>query len=669
MHRPIASDGGRDLNMKRQRRTNLLSVGSGVIHRESSMQLSATAAGSFGERDASSSSSAPSATGDFPRSKPKTSPRRRHSTRLEATPNSDESSPSPSTKGSRRATTAKTTGARLKGSAKDVNTGTTATMVKKRKRKSAKKGITPVPNRLQRKGIQISKRAIAKSKEEGPLKGTERMNTVTEMMSAPKKPKIDNRKKRTEAGAVFQRKEMLNHDILTKEQETDLGRKVVAAQRLRAAVGILLDERQLEMEMEAESAMFSYEDLSSSPEEMDYDFLAYELDYLSLYGFRVRSSDETMSAFEEESERSSKVEHSEHKSEHLSQMSMGGNFGKTDEKRQADMAGYSSLVHLRLDQLTDDDIVGILDIPGGRLELSRILLDGSWARNTLMRQNVKLVVSIAKGWIKRHSPKTAAEGAMIARIYEGGWDRPSLDEAVQDGVLGLARAVDKYDPERGLRFSTYATHWITSYVRVCFQRAATGCVRVPSQLHNVKSAYQKLVKDCLESGEPVPAQKSIAKQLGVSENRLLNAIRATEGLTSIDAPAFGNGGAHKGSSAGGDQTGAEILISDTLHSMEPKAEDQIDMSFLRQCLENAMATELTPYERDVLRLRLGLDSGETKTVREVSEICGGGVTMAEVREAERRAFKKLRSPTSVHTHNLLSYLDVAGVDKSMLLRR
>lgn len=70
-----------------------------------------------------------------------------------------------------------------------------------------------------------------------------------------------------------------------------------------------------------------------------------------------------------------------------------------------------------------------------------------------------------------------------------------------------------------------------------------------------------------------------------------------------------------------------------------------------------MATKLTPYERDVLRMRLGLDSGESKTVREIVELSGGMVSMADVRGAERRAFKKLRSPASVHTHNLLAYLD------------
>ncbi len=299
-----------------------------------------------------------------------------------------------------------------------------------------------------------------------------------------------------------------------------------------------------------------------------------------------------------------------------------------------------------------------------------------------MRRNVKLVTSIAKNWMRNSfstananlgsstsSTSSSSNGGKATRkylsqMYEGSWDRPSLDEAVQEGILGLARAVDKYDPERGLRFSTYATHWITSYVRVCFQRAVTGCLRVPSQLHDIKAAYQRIVKEHLVSGEEPPEQTVIAKTLGITPQRLSTAIRATGSLVSVDAPVISPGsGSYKGSAAGGDGSNSqELLILDTLKCTDPKPEDQVEISFLRQCLENAMASELTPYERDVLRLRLGLDSGTGKTVREIVEICGGGVTMADVRSAERRAFKKLRSPTSVHTHNLLAYLDLAGAD-------
>ncbi|EJK76961.1 hypothetical protein THAOC_01244 [Thalassiosira oceanica] len=97
-----------------------------------------------------------------------------------------------------------------------------------------------------------------------------------------------------------------------------------------------------------------------------------------------------------------------------------------------------------------------------------------------------------------------------------------------------------------------------------------------------------------------------------------------------------------------------------MDSADPRPEDQVETSFLRQCLENAMAAELTPYERDVLRLRLGLDSGSSMSVREISDLSGGAVSLGEVRAVERRALARLRSPGSVHAHNLLAYLDGGG---------
>ncbi len=124
----------------------------------------------------------------------------------------------------------------------------------------------------------------------------------------------------------------------------------------------------------------------------------------------------------------------------------------------------------------------------------------------------------------------------------------------------------------------------------------------------------------------------------------------------------GGGGSYKGSMAGGDgHNNQELLILDALKCAEPRPGDQFEISFLRKCLEIAMATELTPYERNVLRLRLGLDSGEGKTVRKIVELSGGIVSMANVRSAERRAFKKLQSPASVHAHNLLAIIRMTKV--------
>lgn len=107
---------------------------------------------------------------------------------------------------------------------------------------------------------------------------------------------------------------------------------------------------------------------------------------------------------------------------------------------------------------------------------------------------------------------------------------------------------------------------------------------------------------------------------------------------------------------------AELLLSDTLPCKEARAEDQVELSFLRQCLENAMAAELSPHERDVLRLRLGLDDGVTRSIKEVVDVCGGNISASQVRSAEQRAYKKLRSPYSVANYKLLAYLDFANVD-------
>ena len=83
----------------------------------------------------------------------------------------------------------------------------------------------------------------------------------------------------------------------------------------------------------------------------------------------------------------------------------------------------------------------------------------------------------------------------------------------------------------------------------------------------------------------------------------------------------------------------------------------MERTFLRQCLENAMAMECTPGERDIIRLRLGLDDGEPMTAKEVAALYGGRFTVAAIRNIEQKAFKKLRSPFAVHTHRLQSFAD------------
>lgn len=487
---------------------------------------------------------------------------------------------------------------------------------------------------------------------------------------------------RIKSGALYQHQEMLDHTLLSREEELVLGRQVVRARIVREKMEELFVRKEEEKRLRRERLQDEFEDMDENIDgeeegnaNLDYDFLSYELEYLSVYGYRRNKEMMTTAAAvtEEEMEEDADkfalggydldddllFEHSMHRSQHYSQLRRDGAGGSSvgrggsgssrtvgrgieeeesyrDEidgtKRRRRRFGpkrtgyrngstsstnrnsYSSLLHFPLHKLDDTDVRTLLDsvgdmmdaavvvepgIHGGdgeykneRVVLVNILLEGAYARETLMRRNVKLVMSIAKNWMRNsfttananNIPGDSGGGGgggsggsgkrsdksskrYLSQMYEGSWDKPSLDEAVQEGMLGLARAVDKFDPERGLRFSTYATHWVTSYVRVCFQRAVTGCLRVPSQLHDIRAAYNQIVKDHLHLGSTPPAQESIAQQLNISAQRLHIAIRATGTLLSVDAPVTsgGSSGSYKGSMAGGDgRNSQELLLLDTL---------------------------------------------------------------------------------------------------------
>eukprot|EP00956_Cyclotella_meneghiniana_P013603 scaffold19751_cov53-Cyclotella_meneghiniana.AAC.4 len=366
------------------------------------------------------------------------------------------------------------------------------------------------------------------------------------------------------SGATFQRLEMIEHTLLTKEEEFELGTSVVKARELREKVENYVEELKLRALHDEEDDTEEGGKGTSNGEEVDMDFLSYELDYLSLYGFRPGEKEDY------DLEDDLLIEHAQHRSQHLRQLkygSMDSSFFSTDTKRTGYRNGsssstaasnsYTPLLHIPIHQLSDQDLVS-LGVPGGKSEAIDILLDGAHAREVLMRRNVKLVVSIAKSWMRNsYSTENANLGAkkkQMSNIFDGSWDRPSLDEAVQEGVLGLARAVDKYDPERGLKFST---------------RAVTGCLRVPSQLHDIKAAYKRIVKDHIQESRTQPAMKAIAKELGITEQRLNTAIRATSALVPIDAPLVMPGsGTYKGSAAGDGGTNQELSILDTLRCFE-----------------------------------------------------------------------------------------------------
>jgi len=516
--------------------------------------------------------------------------------------------------------------------------------------RATQKKSSTLPQQRRSSKTQLSmSTAVAEPKQRKTRKSTKKS-------ISPKKAAAANMTvKNPEAGAPAQRSEMMNHEILTKEQEFELGYKVQRCADIKTKMVELLETNFLEQQGYAASeALFEQPIPESSLYasgatvlENGSNMMEDELSNMSVYSLSSISDDETdtdttVTPFANDNQFWFYQDHAQNRRQVKTSMS------KQDDDLDDTL-------------FTDDEIVHGLGLQS-RKDLRRILIEGALARDTLVRCNIRLVVSIAKKWARQTAKMTIADGGhKLGGIYAGSSTRPSLDEAVQEGILGLAKASERYDASRKLRFSTYATHWITNQVRICFQRASTGSLRVPAPYHDIKTRYKKIVKKCVESNTPVPPDEEMAAQVGVTLNRLRKALHYTRRPISLDEPL--SMGASKGSAAGGDGMGGQLLlVSDLLECDERKPDEQVELSLLRQCLENAMASELSPHERDVVRLRLGLDDGVARTQREVVDVCGGSISIAEVRNAEKRAYLKMSSPYAVHTRQLLSYLDFCGGD-------
>merc|ERR1711957_469973 len=322
--------------------------------------------------------------------------------------------------------------------------------------------------------------------------------------------------------------------------------------------------------------------------------------------------------------------------------------------------GYS-LDDIRM-YLTEDEIINDLVIDGGSSELTSILIKGALAKQKMIKSNIRLVTSISKKWF-RNAPNNNKNGD----FYAGSWTTPAMGEVIQQGIIGLAMAAERFEPERNFKFSTYATYYITNEVRKIFQSTTTGCLYVPQHYFVIRNKYQKLSKEYYrETGLSMDIE-SAAKKLNLKIPRLQFVLKSTQSLLELDSPiAQGENGAEK---AGGNQGGdsGTSTYSDTLRSEEATAESIVERSLLRQCLENALAAELSPHERDIVRLRHGLDDGVSRTVMQVRESCGGMLSLADIRTVEKRAYRKLRFPYSVHNARLREFAaEYAGVAPEMI---
>lgn len=415
--------------------------------------------------------------------------------------------------------------------------------------------------------------------------------------------------------------ELKNHEILSKDEEQKLARTFQQAKKLREKLHTMIDERIEAIEMkELQKSEDDEDDFLDSG-----DYATQEFPWASLSDQLLEMHQQRSLADELKFEDIAAYPSETDSSPFLDR----GNFRDTSDT--SSLSYISSAMGI----LEDEEIETKLKMT--KREAYVILQHGAEARDRLIRSNYKLVVSIAQSW----SDKFASHKVFGRKRYHQTWNRPGLSETLQEGSIGLASAVERFNPQKGMRLSTYATFWITNSIRRCYQFSSTPLMKLPIFFYDTKQRYMARVRDHIKSTGSVPELHVVAKQLDMSESRLQGILEKTDAMYQLDQ-------------FGGD-VGARIIdpLEDPFR--------QVELSLVRQSLESAMAGALSPHERDVIRLRLGLDDGVSKSLRQVAEEMGDSVTLSNIRTTEKRALKKLRSPSTLETYKLQTFADFDGV--------
>ena len=255
--------------------------------------------------------------------------------------------------------------------------------------------------------------------------------------------------------------------------------------------------------------------------------------------------------------------------------------------------------------------------PDEEVELARKMQEGDdVARKKLSEANLRLVVSIAKRYVGR--------GMLFLDL-------------IQEGNLGLMKAVEKFDYQKGFKFSTYATWWIRQAItRAIADQART--IRIPVHMVETINKLTRVSRLLLQKygREPTPAE--IAEEMHITEERVREIQKIAQDPVSLETPIGEEEDSHLG----------DFIEDETTTTPS----DSVSTTMLKETLLNVLNT-LTPREEKVLRLRYGVDDGRPRTLEEVGREFN--VTRERIRQIEAKALRKLRHPS--RSKHLRDFLD------------